>query len=397
MTVLQFRIQRSNLSQSLGIGATVQSKIYSSRTHARLFTLLRAYTRATQSTALEQTPNVMGLGAFLKGAVKGVKGAVKKILPKKDSNSEGGSAAPSSSAPLMNSAFVFIKPHANTRAVQDLVVAKLTSKRVKILSEGDIAASKIDKDKLIDQHYYAIASKATLLKPDQLPVPEDKFEAKFGIAWKQALADKLVYNAIDACAHLGVDADGLDAKWQAAKQAGNMEKFGGGFYGAKLEGGIFVFNGFFMTMRSAFVAPGASIHYYVVEWDPKDLKWSEFRGDLLGPTDPAQAPLASLRGEIFAEWKALGLPNEPFTGENGVHASASPLEGLAERANWLKASVSKDSFGKAALAKGVPRKTLDSWFVDPQVSHPGGKGSVFDLFEDMDADECLAAMLTVTR
>jgi hypothetical protein len=46
-----------------------------------------------------------------------------------------------------------------------------------------------------------------------------------------------------------------------------------------------------MTMRSAFVAPGASIHYYVVEWDPKDLKWSEFRGDLLGPTDPAQASL----------------------------------------------------------------------------------------------------------
>ena len=70
-----------------------------------------------------------------------------------------------------------------------------------------------------------------------------------------------------------------------------MEKFGGGFYGAKLEGGIFVFIGFFMTMRSAFVAPGASIHYYVVEWDPKDLKWSEFRGDLLGPTDPAQASL----------------------------------------------------------------------------------------------------------
>ena len=337
----------------------------------------------------------MGIGAFLKGAVKGVKGAVKKILPKKDDSK--GSAA-DAKAPLMNSAFVFIKPHANTRAVQDLVVAKLTSKRVKILAEGDIAAAKIDKDKLIDQHYYAIASKATLLKPEQLPVPEAKFEAKFGIPWKQALADGLVYNAIDACAKLGVDADGLDAKWQAAKAAGDMEKFGGGFYGAKLGDGIFVFNGFFMTMRSAFVAPGASIHYYVVEWDPKDLKWSEFRGDLLGPTDPAVAPLASLRGEIFAEWKALGLPNEPFTGENGVHASASPLEGLAERANWLKASVSKDSFGKAALAAGVPRKALDSWFVDPRVRVKGGEsGSVFDMLEDLDADECLAAMLTIER
>ena len=64
----------------------------------------------------------MGIGAFLKGAVKGVKGAVKKILPKKDDSK--GSAA-DAKAPLMNSAFVFIKPHANTRAVQDLVVAKL--------------------------------------------------------------------------------------------------------------------------------------------------------------------------------------------------------------------------------------------------------------------------------
>ena len=337
----------------------------------------------------------MGIGAFLKGAVKGVKGAVKKILPKKDDSN--GSAA-DAKAPLMNSAFVFIKPHANTRAVQDLVVAKLTSKRVKILAEGDIAAAKIDKDKLIDQHYYAIASKATLLKPEQLPVPEAKFEAKFGISWKQALADGLAYNAIDACAKLGVDADGLDAKWQAAKASGDMEKFGGGFYGAKLGDGIFVFNGFFMTMRSAFVAPGASIHYYVVEWDPEDLKWSEFRGDLLGPTDPAAAPPASLRGEIYAEWKALGLPNEPFTGENGVHASASPLEGLAERANWLKASVSKDSFGKAALAAGVPRKALDSWFVDPRVRVKGGEaGSVFDMLEDLDADECLAVMLTIER
>ena len=175
----------------------------------------------------------MGIGAFLKGAVKGVKGAVKKILPKKDDSK--GSAA-DAKAPLMNSAFVFIKPHANTRAVQDLVVAKLTSKRVKILAEGDIAAAKIDKDKLIDQHYYAIASKATLLKPEQLPVPEAKFEAKFGIPWKQA------------------------------------------------------------------------------------------------------------------------------------------------------------------LAAGVPRKALDSWFVDPRVRVKGGEsGSVFDMLEDLDADECLAAMLTIER
>ena len=47
---------------------------------------------------------------------------------------------------------------------------------IKILSEGAIAAETIDEKKLIDQHYYAIASKATILKPNELNVPADKFE-----------------------------------------------------------------------------------------------------------------------------------------------------------------------------------------------------------------------------
>ena len=80
-------------------------------------------------------------------------------------------------------------------------------------------------------------------------------------------------------------------------------------------------------MRSAFVQPGSSIHYYVVEFDPKALKWEAFRGEVLGPTDPADAPKGSLRAAIYADWKQLGLKSTPTIGENGVHASASPLEG----------------------------------------------------------------------
>eukprot|EP01046_Picozoa_sp_COSAG06_P006601 COSAG06_NODE_312_length_17767_cov_17.644895_4_plen_116_part_00 len=38
----------------------------------------------------------------------------------------------------------------------------------------------IDSKQLIDNHYYSIASKATILDPRELNVPADKFEAKFG-------------------------------------------------------------------------------------------------------------------------------------------------------------------------------------------------------------------------
>jgi hypothetical protein len=79
---------------------------------------------------------------------------------------------------------------------------------------------------LIDQHYYAIASKATLLKPKTLPVPAGKFKDSFGLEWEDALNQGIVFNAIDACKYLGVDGAGLDAIWSKAK----LVKFGGGFY-----------------------------------------------------------------------------------------------------------------------------------------------------------------------
>jgi len=59
----------------------------------------------------------------------------------------------------MNSAFVFIKPHAVTDAVKEMVKAGLEAKGCKVLTEGSLTSEVIDEKKLIDQHYYAIASK----------------------------------------------------------------------------------------------------------------------------------------------------------------------------------------------------------------------------------------------
>ena len=104
-------------------------------------------------------------------------------------------------AELKNSAFVFVKPHAVTDAVTALVEETLKAKSLTILSKGSLTAQQIDEGMLIDQHYYAIASKATLRKPEELPVPADKFEAKFGVSWAKTLEDKKAFNALDACAH----------------------------------------------------------------------------------------------------------------------------------------------------------------------------------------------------
>jgi len=293
-----------------------------------------------------------------------------------------------------NSAFVFVKPHAVTGKTNKLVRDGLIANGLKITSEGDLTSEVIDKKKLIDQHYYAIASKATILKPSELNVPTDKFENAFGLKWQDALSKGVVFNAMDACNELGCTADELNVAWGACKKANKLVKFGGGFYCGLVEMAgkkpIYVFNGFFMTMRSNFTAPGRSIHYYTVEWDESKLSWGDFRGKVLGPTDPKEAPADSLRGKILAGWKDLDLKAEPNVGDNGVHASASPFEALAERMNWLETRCTADAYCRAMVKAGITEDTIKAWSVDPQVKlESGKKGSLFDAMEDQDASTCL--------
>ena len=125
-------------------------------------------------------------------------------------------------------------------------------------------------------------------------------------------------------------ADELDDLWGACKRAKKLVKFGGGFYCGLIDGvegkpAVFVFNGFFMSMRAKYTAPDAAIAYLCLEWPAVEISWEQFRAEFLGPTDPAEAPVTSLRGQVFAKWGDLGLAKQPDVGDNGVHASASPF------------------------------------------------------------------------
>jgi len=299
-----------------------------------------------------------------------------------------------------NSAYLFIKPHAckgNPGQVEKLVESSLAMAGVKVTGSGEMSAETIDKNMHIDTHYGAIASKAVMLTPDQLNVPDKgkaDFEKMFGMSWDEALTKGLVYNAKDGASKLGVDGAGMDAKWSTLQRGKDMIKFGGGFYCGKV-GDIFVMNGFYMAMRAAYTAPGEKIQWYTVQWPASKLSWADFRNQVLGATDPSTAAPGSVRREILEQYESLGLKSKPDTGDNGVHASASPFEAMAERVNWLGASVESDPFGEAMLAAGVDKATIRRWSEDAQVSVDGetavGKTmSVFDTLEDLNAADVLA-------
>merc|ERR1719189_38615 len=262
-----------------------------------------------------------------------------------------------------------------------------------------IAAETIDKQQLIDTHYGAIAAKAVKQKPSTLtvqPKAQAQFEKTFGMSWGDALSKGLVYNATDGAAKLGLTFDQLGQKWGTLKKDVNLLKFGGGFYCGKV-GDIFVINGFYMDMRKAFTTPGTSIYYFETEWPSQSLPWADFRGKVLGGTDPKTAEAGSLRNNIYKNWQSLQLKSVPNTGDNGVHASASPFEALAERCNWLGAPLAGDAFGRAMLASGVPLKMVKAWTDDPPVSFEGKKQSIFDLLEDLDGRDCLEKSARISK
>lgn len=301
-------------------------------------------------------------------------------------------AADQEKAQLIHSAFVFIKPHANTNRVRALVSEAFRERGIRVVSEGAISAETIDEQMLIDTHYGAIAAKAVKLKPDELavqPKAKDAFLHAFGLSWDEALMQGYVYNAMDACSALGIGTDELAERWGQLQKDVDLLKFGGGFYCGRIED-IFVINAFYMNMRAKFTRPGTSIYYFVVEWDIHSLSWSDFRGSVLGATDPRSAARGSVRSDIFTYWQDLGLNSCPDTGDNGVHASASPFEALAERANWCGQGIASDFFGQALLREGVSENTIREWFEDPSVLFEGKSQSLFDMLEDLDGPDCLA-------
>jgi hypothetical protein len=287
-----------------------------------------------------------------------------------------------------NIAFIFIKPHAANKLVAALVERELTKAGVHITNQGELGYQRIDGNQLIDKHYGAIAAKATTLKPTQLsPSIKAKadFKKAFGIEWAAALSAGKVFNASDCCTELGIDTASLDEKWSQLLRGVELIKFGGGFYVGQIDG-IFVVNGFYMAMRAKYTTAPAKIQFYVVEWAAHSMSWADFRAKLIGATDPSQAERWSLRGQVYDQWLSLGLEAQPDVGDNSVHASASPFEGLVERLNWVGTELETDTFGEKLLQAGVSKELITQYATDPQVVFDGQKGSLFDLLEDLNAD-----------
>lgn len=323
-----------------------------------------------------------------------------------------------------NLALVFVKPHAYTPTAIDFVRKELLAvKGLAVLGECSMTGEQIAEGDLVDKHYDHIASASLKALPAELEISDERkaaFAEKFGMPWDESVGNGTVLNATDCALKLGTPAEaegGGEAEPLAANQLLNMWltsekiKMAKDTYVARVKGGsgdpdgddyddvsanegegsLFVVNGFYPALKNQFTKADANVRLFVVAFDPATMTWAKFRADVVGATNPADAAPSSIRAKMAAQYENLGIPEAPNNTNNGIHASASPLEALKERMVWLDFKIDQDPTGSKLVELAVwdeaKRSVIDDLLTNPTVDVAGFKGKAFDLLEDKDTPE----------
>mmetsp|Transcript_28479 Transcript_28479/g.42246 ORF Transcript_28479/g.42246 Transcript_28479/m.42246 type:complete len:446 (+) Transcript_28479:86-1423(+) len=308
-----------------------------------------------------------------------------------------------------NFAFVYIKPNANTPAVRDLVhdflldhINPLDDGGGRIVAEYDISSDLIQEGNLVEKQFKLLAHHAMFRSGSSVDISNDDFKAAFGEDLQLVKNEKRIYNAREALSGLACNPRGLEQAWREAEKdssKGKIHCFGPDCYCGNLElngDNVYVMNGFFMTMREEYVEAGASTHAYVIQWNADTLSWKDFINKAIGAADPFKALPDSLRKIIFEKYQMLGMSTQPSLANDCIHASASPLEGLAERIHWCSKKVHQDEYGRILLGKGIPEGKILDWCDNVFVSLLPLNGKdpnscdmrIFDVVQGMDSKEC---------
>ena len=120
-------------------------------------------------------------------------------------------------AAQQNVALVFVKPHAATPKVLDLVPSFLEEKGLVVERSGSVKAEQIEQQKIIDEHYKAIAQVGMERDMRKLALEEvsEKFSV-YGTSVEKAIQSGELCSAVTALEILKVDPSELLKRCLAA-------------------------------------------------------------------------------------------------------------------------------------------------------------------------------------
>ena len=278
-------------------------------------------------------------------------------------------------------------PKIQTEWLLKMILAKIGEFGLDIGSVRLLSAGYLEKHSIIAQHYGVINRIASDAKAHVSEAGKKCFNSIFEDNFDSAtvLGGLEFLKAYPCFTSLA-----LDYLWQNGK----FEKLAGGTYALKLSidgDPVYLINGFHARQLEHFTQPERSIVVFSL---CGDLDWQDARTRFIGATCPQDAVEGSIRRQLLERAYDYGL-KAVTPSWNGVHLSASPIEGLIELIryqsdyeNGKALTVADFRFGQQ-LIEAFGKEKTDWLLTNPSVEYEGEIVSIFDLSEEKNAGTCI--------
>lgn len=300
---------------------------------------------------------------------------------------------------LKNEFLFFIKPEITlpSQTIQLEPIVQLILKKMKefgfsIHHIRTLSSDYLKQFDLIDQHYQVIAEVSNQGLSAMNTKSRQVFKEMYGenpenvtvLGGVQFLEKYPFFNALS-----------LDCLWQNFENS----KLSGGTYVEKIridKETIYLLNGFHPKQLLHFYEKGRSIVVFRLS---SNLSWKQARQCFVGSTVPSKAEKGSIRHELLDNKNAFGL-EEVSQSFNGVHLSAGPVEALVELRRF-DSDATMEQHCSSAMDFSFGKKLKDVFGCIPEmllknqkIEFNDKKISIFDLTEELDADEALNLIKT---
>jgi len=290
----------------------------------------------------------------------------------------------------INQAVVFTKPlhHLGIPLTPDELGGQtrtfLSEQGFQVVYSKKVTGTELAEREVIRQHYLMYSRAACIASSDELELSDEvkaAFDAVFGKSWASESEKVLGSPCLQQAK--GISTHELFLRWNELFISRQTQKMDAGLLMARLNDlDCYCINAFYPAMEENFYHPATNIDYYVVEFDPGQISWEQFRKEVLGVTNAAKADPDSFRGRLYAQY------NVEFPGrDNFVHGSAGPLEGLVERAiHEPEFELASNPVGRYLGTSGISLEHFKEWKGRQSIAD---LGALFDATEEKDTDDIL--------
>lgn len=282
----------------------------------------------------------------------------------------------------INQAVIFTKPihHLGIDLAPDrldrLARDYFESKGFSIIYSKTVRGHELAEREIIRKHYrmYSQASYGDIGITEE---GQTTFSACFDHDWDTEVEGGRIMGNPELMQTKGIDAHQLFDLWSTA----DVKKVQTGLLMGWLEPlDCYCINAFYPAMEANFNHPETRMDYYVMEFDPAQTSWLQFRKEVLGATNAAKANSGSFREMLYSQYP-VDFPGR----DNFVHGSAGPFEGLVERSIHEPGfELASNPIGRYLETLGVTVERLNEWKARQSNAE---LGALFDATEEKDADD----------